>query len=151
VERKTFGPGQDPRCPVNGYVADRSLTGTKTTPPDGKRRRRFPVVSREQIRDQNPGSLRAKRCGTRRASRSETFGADTRNDWFKIRRFRRAGRRPVSGRNAAPELRVRDLGNSRHSESSVSDILRGPSAVLYGGTGPGGLVISSARSRPTSR
>src|ERR1700743_1761652 len=78
--------GQDPRGPINGYVAERTLTGTKTNTPIMETPQSISVIEREEIRDQNPGNVAAALryapgVGT------ETFGADTRNDWFKIRGF----------------------------------------------------------------
>src|SRR5207344_2596706 len=75
---------QDPRGPINGYVAERSMTGTKTNTPLMETPQSISVVGREEIRDQNPGSL-AEALRYAPGVRSETFGADTRNDWFKIR------------------------------------------------------------------
>jgi len=79
-------PGQDPRGAINGYVAERTLTGTKTNTPIMETPQAISVVGQEEIRDQNPQNLAA---ALRYAPgvRAETFGADTRNDWFKIRGF----------------------------------------------------------------
>jgi len=44
--------GRDPRGPINGYVADRSLTGTKTNTPFNGTPQSISVVGREEIRDQ---------------------------------------------------------------------------------------------------
>jgi iron complex outermembrane receptor protein len=78
--------GQDPRGPINGYVAERSLTGMKTDTPLMETPQAISVIGREEIRDQNPNSL-AEALRYAPGVRSETFGADTRNDWFKIRGF----------------------------------------------------------------
>ena len=52
-------PGQDPRGPINGYVAERTLTGTKTNTPIMETPQAISVVGQEEIRDQNPQNLAA--------------------------------------------------------------------------------------------
>ena len=48
---------QDPRGPINGYVAERSLTGTKTNTPIMETPQSISVIGRDEIRDQNPGNF----------------------------------------------------------------------------------------------
>jgi iron complex outermembrane receptor protein len=131
-------PGQDPRGPINGYVAGRSLTGTKTDTPLMETPQAISVVGSEEIRDQNPNSLAA---ALRYAPgvRSETFGNDTRNDWFKIRGF---DAQDVGLFQDGLQLQSFAFATWKFPPFGVEriDILRGPSAVLYGGSGPGGLV-----------
>jgi iron complex outermembrane receptor protein len=141
------GAGQDPRGPINGYVADRSMTGTKTNTPLMETPQSISVIGREQIRDQNPGSL-AETLRYAPGVLSETFGADTRNDWFKIRGFDAQdvgmfldGLQLVSSFGFAT-WKLQPFGIER------IDILRGPSAVLYGGSGPGGLVNVISKKPP---
>jgi iron complex outermembrane receptor protein len=139
-------PGQDPRGPVNGYVADRSLTGTKTNTPLMETSQAISVVSREQIRDQNPGSF-AEALRYAPGVRSETFGADTRNDWFKIRGF---DAQDVGLFQDGLQLQSFAFATWKFPPFGIEriDILRGPSAVLYGGTGPGGLVNIVSKKPP---
>jgi iron complex outermembrane receptor protein len=131
-------PGQDPRGPINGYVAGRSLTGTKTDTPLMETPQAISVIGSEEIRDQNPNSLAA---ALRYAPgvRSETFGNDTRNDWFKIRGF---DAQDVGLFQDGLQLQSFAFATWKFPPFGVEriDILRGPSAVLYGGSGPGGLV-----------
>ena len=143
---QNVGPGQDPRGPVNGYVADRSLTGTKTNTPLMETPQAISVVSREQIRDQNPGSF-AEALRYAPGVRSETFGADTRNDWFKIRGF---DAQDVGLFQDGMQLQSFAFATWKFPPFGIEriDILRGPSAVLYGGTGPGGLVNIVSKKPP---
>jgi iron complex outermembrane receptor protein len=145
-ETKNVRPGQDPRGPVNGYVADRSLTGTKTNTPLMETPQAISVVSREQIRDQNPGSF-AEALRYAPGVRSETFGADTRNDWFKIRGF---DAQDVGLFQDGLQLQSFAFATWKFPPFGIEriDILRGPSAVLYGGTGPGGLVNIVSKKPP---
>src|SRR5450631_1288658 len=131
-------PGQDPRGPINGYVADRSLTGTKTHTPLMETPQAISVIGREQIRDQNPNSF-AEALRYAPGVRSETFGADTRNDWFKIRGF---DAQDVGLFADGLQLSTFAFATWKFQPIDIEriDILRGPSAVLYGGSGPGGLV-----------
>jgi iron complex outermembrane recepter protein len=130
--------GQDPRGPINGYVADRSLSGTKTDTPLMETPQAISVIGREQIRDQNPNSF-AEALRYAPGVRSETFGADTRNDWFKIRGF---DAQDVGLFVDGLQLSTFAFATWKFQPVDIEriDILRGPSAVLYGGSGPGGLV-----------
>jgi iron complex outermembrane receptor protein len=127
--------GQDPRGPINGYVADRSLSGTKTDTPLMETPQAISVIGREQIRDQNPNSF-AEALRYAPGVRSETFGADTRNDWFKIRGF---DAQDVGLFADGLQLSTFAFATWKFQPVDIEriDILRAPSAVLYGGSGPG--------------
>ena len=139
-------PGQDPRGPINGYVAERTLTGTKTNTPIMETPQAISVVGQEEIRDQNPQNLAA---ALRYAPgvRAETFGADTRNDWFKIRGF---DAQDVGLFQDGLQLSSFAFATWKFPPWGIQriDILRGPSAVLYGGSGPGGLVNVISKKPP---
>src|SRR5882724_5059997 len=139
-------PGQDPRGPIHGYVAERSLTGTKTNTPLMETPQAISVIGREQIRDQNPNSF-AEALRYAPGVRSETFGADTRNDWFKIRGF---DAQDVGLFQDGLQLQSFAFATWKFPPFGIEriDILRGPSAVLYGGTGPGGLVNIVSKKPP---
>ena len=57
--------GQDPRGPINGYVAERSLTGTKTDTPLMETPQAISVIGREEIPIKSRTALR-KHCVMRR-------------------------------------------------------------------------------------
>jgi iron complex outermembrane receptor protein len=139
-------PGQNPRGPVNGYVADRSMTGTKTNTPLMETPQSISVVGREQIRDQNPSSV-AEALRYAPGVRSETYGADTRNDWFKIRGF---DAQDVGMFQDGLQLFGFSFATWKFPPFGIEriDILRGPSAVLYGGSGPGGMVNVISKTPP---
>jgi iron complex outermembrane receptor protein len=136
--RGTAKPGSDPRGPINGYVATRSMTGTKTNTPIMETPQAISVIGREEIRDQKPQSL-AEALHYAPGVNAQFFGADVRNDWFKIRGFDAEdvgffmdGLQLFSTGFATWKLQTAGLERI--------DILRGPSAVLYGGSGPGGII-----------
>ena len=139
-------PGQDPRGPINGYVAERTLTGTKTNTPIMETPQAISVVGQEEIRDQNPQNLAA---ALRYAPgvRAETFGADTRNDWFKIRGF---DAQDVGLFQDGLQLSSFAFATWKFPPWGIQriDILRGPSAVLYGGSGPGEIVNVISKKPP---
>jgi iron complex outermembrane receptor protein len=104
------------------------------------------VIGREQIRDQNRASF-AEALRYAPGVRSETFGADTRNDWFKIRGF---DAQDVGLFLDGLQLSSFAFANWKFPPFGIEriDILRGPSAVLYGGSGPGGLVNIISKKPP---
>jgi iron complex outermembrane recepter protein len=138
--------GQNPRGPINGYVADRSLTGTKTDTSLMETPQSISVIGRDEIRDQNPNSFAA---ALRYAPgvRSETFGNDTRNDWFKIRGF---DAQDVGFFVDGLQLFSTAFATWKFPPIGIEriDILRGPSSVLYGGSGPGGFVNIISKTPP---
>ena len=79
--------GENAWGPVQGYVANRSVTGTKTTTPIIEMPQSISVIGAEQIRDQK---LVSKFDDTLRYTPgvvAGTFGTDFRDDWFMIRGF----------------------------------------------------------------
>jgi iron complex outermembrane receptor protein len=114
------------------------MTGTKTDTLLMETPQAISVIGREQIRDQNPNSF-AEALRYAPGIRSETFGADTRNDWFKIRGF---DAQDVGLFADGLQLSTFAFATWKFQPVDIEriDILRGPSAVLYGGSGPGGLV-----------
>ena len=77
---------ENPKGAFNGPVAKSTTSGTKTGTPIIEIPQGISVVGAEQISRQNADTIVA---ATRYAPgiRSETFGGDTRNDWFLIRGF----------------------------------------------------------------
>lgn len=123
--------------PVNGYVASRSASGTKTDTPLIEIPQGITVVGREQMEDQGVQSLQeALRYAP--STIADLYGEDTRNDGFAIRGqeatvvFLDGMRRFYGNYLNAP--RIEPYGLER------IEILRGPSAVLYGQSGVGGTV-----------
>lgn len=129
---------ENPQGAIRGYVATRTFTGTKTNTPLNEIPQSVSVIGAEQIRDQKPQTfdqiLRyAPGIG------GETFGADTRNDWFFLRGFR-----AQQDAFFLDGLSLFSTGFATWKLQPFSlervEILRGPSSVLYGGGNPGGIV-----------
>ncbi len=137
---------EDPRGPIDGYVAQRSMTGTKTNTPIMQTPQAISVIGREQIRDQKPikfDEILRYAPGVV----ASTFGADTRNDWFLIRGFKSDdiglfldGMQLFYTAYASWKLQPFNMERV--------EVLRGPSAVLYGGSSPSGIVNAISKMPP---
>jgi len=146
-------PGNAPRGvepaqgPIDGYVANRTLSGTKTNTAVREIPQSVSVIGAEQIRDQKPQSFDQILRYTPGVS-GEVFGADTRNDWFMLRGFR--------AQQDAMFLDGMPLFNTAFATWKLQpfalervEVLRGPSSVLYGGGNPGG-VVNAVSKMPTA-
>lgn len=129
---------ESPRGPIQGYVANRSSTGTKTNTPINETPQSITVIGAEQIRDQAPrkfDDILRYAPGVF----SATFGADNRNDWFIIRGFK-------SDDNSmfldGMQLFYTSYASWKLQPFNMErvEVLRGPSAILYGGSSPSGIV-----------
>ncbi|MET0446368.1 MAG: TonB-dependent siderophore receptor, partial [Pseudorhodoplanes sp.] len=129
---------ESPRGPIQGYVANRSSSGTKTNTPINETPQAITVIGAEQIRDQAPrkfDDVLRYAPGVYAA----TFGADNRNDWFIIRGFK-------SDDNSmfldGMQLFYTSYASWKLQPFNMErvEVLRGPSAILYGGSSPSGLV-----------
>jgi iron complex outermembrane receptor protein len=133
----------------DGYLPKEDASATKESVPLEKIPQAVSVVGSEQMKDQ---AARTVMEATRYSPgiRSETFGNDIRNDWFLIRGF-----------TAQVNSYFLDGLQLQSSDSFATwkmnpylldriDILRGPSAALYGASNPGGL-INMVSKRPTFR
>ncbi|MBB4004736.1 TonB-dependent siderophore receptor [Aurantimonas endophytica] len=121
--------------PVEGVVASRSATGTKTDTPIVETPQSISVVTADQIEilnAQNPSEALRYNAGVQ----VERFGADPRYDWIKIRGF-----------DAPAYLDGLLLPNSTYATPRYEpygierlEVLKGPASVLYGQSPPGGLI-----------
>jgi iron complex outermembrane recepter protein len=129
---------ESPRGPIQGYVANRSSSGTKTNTPINETPASISVVGAEQIRDQKPAKLDEVLRYTPGVF-AGTFGSDTRNDWLLIRGFK------------ADESNIFLDGMQLFATAFATwkiqpfnmervEVLRGPASVLYGGSSTGGIV-----------
>ncbi|WP_027575319.1 TonB-dependent siderophore receptor [Bradyrhizobium sp. WSM1743] len=136
--RREVGFVETPRGPVNGYVAGRSSSGTKTNTPIMETPQAVSVIGAEQIRDQKPNKLDEVLRYTA-GVRAGTFGADTRNDWWLIRGFKSDD---IGLFLDGMQLFYTAYASWRLPPSNMErvEVLRGPSAVLYGGSSPSGIV-----------
>lgn len=135
---RNVGFVETPRGPVHGYVAGRSSSGTKTNTPIMETPQAVSVIGAEQIRDQKANKLDEVLRYTA-GVRAGTFGADTRNDWWLIRGFKSDdvglfldGMQLFYTSYASWKLQTPNMERV--------EVLRGPSAVLYGGSSPSGIV-----------
>jgi iron complex outermembrane recepter protein len=129
---------ENPEGPINGYVANRTLTGVKTNTSLRQIPQSVAVVGAEQIRDQKPATFDQILRYTPGVM-GEQFGADTRNDWFILRGFRAQQDAFFLDQlslfsTAFATWKLQPFGLER------VEVLRGPSSVLYGGASPGGIV-----------
>jgi len=128
--------------PVPGYVAERSLTGTKTNTPLTETPQSISVIGRDELDDRGALSVvEALRYVPGVAS--QTNGADTRgqDDWINLRGFSgygtslyQDGLRMNTNAGGFASQRSEPYGLER------IEILRGPASVLYGKGDAGGIV-----------
>ncbi|ARB27184.1 TonB-dependent siderophore receptor [Pseudomonas tolaasii] len=134
---------ESPTGPVVGYVATRSLSGTKTDTALIETPQSISIVTKDQMRAQNAESLN-QILRYSAAVVPETRGATaSRLDQLTIRGFAPAtyldGLRLPSSRDASPQKDAFDLERV--------EVLRGPASVLYGQGTPSG-VINMVTKRP---
>lgn len=130
---------------VDGVVAKRSASGTKTDTPIISTPQSISVVGREQMERQGAQTItQAMRYAP--GVRADTFGNDARNDWFLLRGFQAQtngyfldGLQLYSTSFAT--WKIEPWGLDR------LEIIRGPSSALYGGGNPAGL-INGVSKRP---
>ncbi|MDA9436414.1 TonB-dependent siderophore receptor [Bradyrhizobium sp. CCBAU 51627] len=135
---RNIGVVETPRGSVQGYVARRSSSGTKTNTPIMETPQAVSVIGADQIRDQKPNKLDEVLRYTA-GVRAGTFGADTRNDWWLIRGFKSDD---VGLFLDGMQLFYTSYASWKLQPSNMErvEVLRGPSAVLYGGSSPSGIV-----------
>jgi iron complex outermembrane receptor protein len=137
---------ENPRGAVQGYVAGRSMAGTKTNTPIMQTPQSLSVIGSEQIRDQKPGKFDEILRYTPGVL-GGTFGADTRNDWFLIRGFKSED---VGLFLDGLQLFYTSYASWKLQPFNMErvEVLRGPSAVLYGGSSPSGIVNAVSKLPP---
>ena len=137
---------ENPRGAVQGYVAGRSMAGTKTNTPIMQTPQSLSVIGSEQIRDQKPGKFDEILRYTPGVV-AGTFGADTRNDWFLIRGFKSDD---VGLFLDGLQLFYTSYASWKLQPFNMArvEVLRGPSAVLYGGSSPSGIVNAVSKTPP---
>jgi iron complex outermembrane receptor protein len=139
--------GERATGPVVGYLANQSATGTKTDTPILTTPQSISVVTKDQIADQGAQNL-VEALRYTPGITLDTFGATTFFDSFKLRgfdapRYLDGLRLPLDPGTQFAYPRIETYGLER------LEVLRGPSASLYGQTDPGGL-INMISKRPTA-
>jgi iron complex outermembrane receptor protein len=137
---------ESPTGPVTGYVATRSATATKTNTPLIETPQSISVVGREQIDAQKAQTL-TQATQYVPGLYSGTFGADSRIDYFTLRGF------VASDYGLYRDgLQLLNYGFGYFKTDTFGleriEVLRGPAAVLFGASTPGGL-INQVTKRPT--
>lgn len=137
---------EDPVGPVDGIVATRSITATKTDTPLIETPQSVSVVTRDAMTAQGARTVDA---ATRYTSgiRSERFGTDTRHDWFAIRGLHAT---QDGGFLDGHSLFATGYAGARIEAFGVEriEIVKGPNSALYGGAPAGGFVNMVSK-RPT--
>jgi iron complex outermembrane recepter protein len=142
-------PGRNARetanGPVNGYVARRSATGTKTDTPILENAQSISVVTRDQIDQQGALNLNQAVRYTSGVTPESRGAVGSRYDLFKVRGF-----------DAVSYLNGLKLQKMNFVSPQVDpylleriEILKGPASVLYGQSPTGGL-LNQVSKRPTA-
>ncbi|MBR8653594.1 TonB-dependent siderophore receptor [Achromobacter sp. Marseille-Q0513] len=124
---------------VEGYVARRGATGTKTDTPLIETPQSISVVTSDFIEATGATRLRDALAYTPGINVSP-WGSDSRFDWTIIRGFDAQtpgyylDGLPLRNNNGWAVWQTENYGAER------IEVLRGPSSVLYGQTGPGGMI-----------
>ena len=131
-----YGPG-GAQGAVPGYVASRSTVATKTDTPILETAQSISVIGRKQIEDQNALSINQALRYTPSVTTEQRGGAgSTRLEQFLIRGFNAPvfldGMALIGGRDANATIEPYRLERI--------DVIKGPASVLYGQSGPGGIV-----------
>lgn len=121
--------------PIDGYVATRTQTGSKTDTPVLQIPQSISVITADRIRDQGALTLQDTLRYTA-GVRGEAYGLDSRGDFAMVR-------------GASPALFLDGLQQSFGSYTNTRtdpftleriEVLKGPSSMLYGQSPIGGLV-----------
>lgn len=141
-------PKEDPKGAIDGYVANRSSTATKTNTPLIETPQSISVVGRQQMDAQGATTLTQATQYTP-GIYSGTFGNDERLDYFLLRGFQandygiyKDGLQLIN--YAFGAFKIDNFGLER------IEVLRGPSSLLFGAGSPGGMVNLITK-RPTTQ
>lgn len=133
--------------PVDGYVATRSATGTKTDTPLKETPQSISVVTRDEFTDRGAATLQDAISYTPGVS-SFASGRSLFLDEFLVRGFDTANGNLGQLRDGLKlQANVYDGSQEVYGLERL-EILKGPSSILYGQLGPGGIVNSISK-RPS--
>jgi iron complex outermembrane receptor protein len=139
-------PREDSRGPIDGYVAKRTLTATKTDTPIIEAPQSISVVGRQQLDAQKATSV-SEALQYVPGVFGSPFGPDPRFDFFLIRGFTTSD---TGLYRDGLQLLSQGFGSYKVDQFGLEriDILRGPAAVLFGQGSPGG-VVNLVSKKPT--
>lgn len=126
--------------PVGGYVAKSSLTGTKTDTPLMETPQTISVISAEQIAALNASSIGATLRYTAGVVGETTGAGDTRYGGLVIRGFDMNSDAFYRDGLKLPGTNFGDFQTLDPYGAERVEVLKGPTSVLYGQNGPGGMV-----------
>nr|WP_262269197.1 TonB-dependent siderophore receptor [Microvirga sp. HBU65207] len=141
------GQGGSATGPVNGYVPTRTATGSKTDTPIEEIPQSVSVIGREELEDRQVQKVDEALRYTAGVF-AQPYGLDSDTDWFFIRGFD-AGQTGVFLNNLP--LYQYGFGGFYIDPFVLEriEVLKGPSAALYGGSSIGGIVNLISK-RPTT-
>ncbi|HYG88554.1 MAG TPA: TonB-dependent siderophore receptor [Azospirillum sp.] len=132
------GAGETATGPVNGYVAKRTTTGSKTDTPVEEVPQSVSVIGREEMDDRGAQKVDEVLRYTTGVF-SQPFGPDSDTNWMFIRGFQATQTGVYQD-----GLQLYGFGFGGMFVDSFGleriEVLRGASSVLYGGSNPGGLI-----------
>ncbi|PZQ12931.1 MAG: TonB-dependent siderophore receptor [Ancylobacter novellus] len=133
--------------PVDGYVASRTATGSKTDTPLVETPQSISIVTRDEIEDRGATTLQEALAYTPGVS-SFSSGRSLYLDEFDIRGFSSENGNLGQLRDGMKlQANVYDGSQEVYGLERI-EILKGPASILYGQLAPGG-VINSISKRPT--
>lgn len=129
---------------VDGYVAQRSISATKTGTPIHETPQSISVITRERLEAQGVQSVNE---ALRYTPGFSSYGANNRSDWYSV----------IRGFSPTIYLDSLQLPTTINLASWMVDpymlerveVLRGPAGVLYGQGDPGG-VVNQVSKRPST-
>lgn len=129
--------------PVQGYLANRGMGGTKTDTPLRETPQSISVVTADRITDQGGLSVQETLRYVPGVF-ADPFGGDARGDYTFVR-----GQEPSRYLDGMQGSRLSQVLEWRRDPYALEriEVLRGPSSVLYGGASTGG-VLNEVSKRP---
>jgi iron complex outermembrane receptor protein len=133
------GEAETATSPVDGYVAHRSATGTKTDTLLIETPQSISVIPRQRIEDQQPQSV-AEALNYTAGVKADNYGTDSRFDWVSFRGFEAYTPGFFQDGLAARNNNTWAVWRTEPYGVERIEVLRGPSSVLYGQNSPGGML-----------
>ncbi len=131
---RVTGTGETATSPVDGYVATRSATATKTDTPLSETPQAITVIPREQIVDQGAQNIQDA-MNYAAGVRPNAYGVENSGDYVRIR-----GVEPVQYLDGLRQFFSPNNPRTEVYAMERVEVLRGPSSMLYGQGSTGGIV-----------